>query len=521
MIRGQMTMRKKLLSLPILIVLTISLLTAFSLNPATVSAGDYPSIHVYPPSIIDAGLTPGKNFTVSIKTDYTGSDITGYQFTLSYNPSIIHGVSVTNGDLIVGGTAVFLPGTFDNVTGKLSLTGAFFFFIDPPPATAEGPGTLASVTFEVVGLGDSPITLGIETKLIGWNGEKEYDIINAKTMPFHIQHGYFRNLVVSHDVAVIDVTASPTYVTQGDIVDVTVDVQNQGTASETFDVTAYYGPHAIETKTVTNLAGGANATLNYTWDTSVVAISTYTMSAVADTVAGENDTADNTYVNGQVAVNPAVVAVIDAPGKGFTWEDITYDGTGSYAVGATIVAWNWTFDATPWNASGDIVQQMYKWPGGYGTLLQVEDSLGRLSVPAYHIIEITDPDVYEAALVKWKAKPEAHHWDYSKDVATDDGLISLTALARNTGDQTINVTIDFAVLDIKGGTTLHTEIVAMTLNVSGTDVPVTVYIDPTDIGYTGTKIVRFPYVTLTIDTDGDGTPDTIATTKVTRFAVVP
>ncbi len=63
----------------------------------------------------------------------------------------------------------------------------------------SGPGTLANVTFRVVGYGSSNITLGIKTSLSGWNftGNKEYDIINAETMPTHIQHGYFSNKFTS------------------------------------------------------------------------------------------------------------------------------------------------------------------------------------------------------------------------------------------------------------------------------------------------------------------------------------
>jgi hypothetical protein len=59
----------------------------------------------------------------------------------------------------------------------------------------SGPGTLANVTFTVVGYNVSDITLGVETKLIGWNSMAgaEYDIVNADTLPTHVDDGYVRN----------------------------------------------------------------------------------------------------------------------------------------------------------------------------------------------------------------------------------------------------------------------------------------------------------------------------------------
>jgi len=108
--------------------------------------------------------------------------------------------------------------------------------------------------------------------------------------------------VVVHDVAVTSVTPSPTEVTAGDSVSISVVVKNEGTVAETFNITAYYDNTVIDTKTVTNLASGATTTLTFTWDTTDVDEGEYTIKAVASTVAGETDTADNTKVDGTVTV---------------------------------------------------------------------------------------------------------------------------------------------------------------------------------------------------------------------------
>jgi len=151
-----------------------------------------PVIAVNPESTVDPTLTPGKNYTVSIDTNYKGADVMAYQFTLSYNPNVLHGVKVTNEDLIVGGSAKFKAGPFNNTAGKLSLIVGLFF--DEGEVTS-GPGTMATVTFTVVGYGTSNITLGPETRLYGWDDWdwKEYYIIDAKTMPDQIHQGFFAN----------------------------------------------------------------------------------------------------------------------------------------------------------------------------------------------------------------------------------------------------------------------------------------------------------------------------------------
>jgi len=202
---------KKLLVLPIILLLALSLLNALNVNITRVSAVVSPYIAVVPETIEDATLTPGKNFTVSIYTDYVGSSslfdyITSYQFALSYNPSVLKGVEVVNGDLIVGEPPElhpkFIAGPFDNVAGELSLTWGYY---DLAGEVTPGPGTLANVTFTVVDYGASNITIDSHTKLKGWwafgNGHT-YDLINAAEQPGateppygsdHIQHGYFAN----------------------------------------------------------------------------------------------------------------------------------------------------------------------------------------------------------------------------------------------------------------------------------------------------------------------------------------
>jgi len=105
-----------------------------------------------------------------------------------------------------------------------------------------------------------------------------------------------------HDVAITNVTASEATVTIGESVSITVMTKNEGTETETFDMTIYQGTTTIEKQTVTNLSPGASKSLTSKWDTVEVSPGTYTIRAVASAVPGENDTADNTFIDGKVTV---------------------------------------------------------------------------------------------------------------------------------------------------------------------------------------------------------------------------
>ncbi|MFQ5762920.1 MAG: CARDB domain-containing protein, partial [Candidatus Bathyarchaeia archaeon] len=95
---------------------------------------------------------------------------------------------------------------------------------------------------------------------------------------------------------------SSTEVTAGESVNIDVTVANEGAASETFDLTAYYDGNIIETRTNVALVAGASTTLTLTWNTTGVPAGDYTISASVTVVAGETDTADNTFTDATITV---------------------------------------------------------------------------------------------------------------------------------------------------------------------------------------------------------------------------
>jgi hypothetical protein len=96
-----------------------------------------------------------------------------------------------------------------------------------------------------------------------------------------------------HDVAVTALNA-PSDALEGDVVSVSVTVQNQGSFPETTTVTLTdtSGGGTIGSQVV-SLSGGASTTLSFDWSTSGASTGDHVLEADASVVAGETDTADN------------------------------------------------------------------------------------------------------------------------------------------------------------------------------------------------------------------------------------
>lgn len=391
----------------------------FNVNVEDVSAAPLPPyIKVVPETTFNTSLTVGMNYTVAIVTDYAGTDIWSWQFSLTYDPDVLHGgvnitdiwtgngitkifsptrkpimpgtekvyvnqvlmvrdvdyyidtqsrisfryaptsgaevkatylFGVVNGDLITktkNATAEFFIGQgFDNTVGKLSRLSALFRYITPnPPFTTSGPGTLAYVTFTVIGTGYSNITLGTDTNLLGWDPTsqpppegKQTTIIDA---PDHIGHGYFDNIPNAHDVAVSKIVTVPTAIL-GDLVEINVTVRNEGNFTESFDVTVYSNTTLVETQ-LTNLTRGAKKSLTFYWNTTNTVAGKYIINATA-LPAEDSDQSDNSRTT-QIeikTVHDVTVDTLDISSEVFVAEfvpiDITVRNEGNFEENVTLL----------------------------------------------------------------------------------------------------------------------------------------------------------------------------------------
>jgi len=493
--------RKNLLSLIMLLLLVLSLLNALSLNTVGVSAVEYPSICIEP-AVTEGTLTPGSNYTISICTDYNGNDIWGWDFTLTYDPRVLHGGinktdtwtgdnvtrmfdatgtpvvqnseevyvnqtivtritertdvwigdnvtrtfcttqpvfpesetvlvggfpkkrdvhytidystgnitfeiapetnaeikvvydiwgdytinystgtiefptpnppppsgveikatylygGINNGDLITTAkhpSATFKPGAFDNTIGKLSLTGALFLSLKLPMPTTSGPGTLANITFTVVGFGACNITLVPVTDLLGYTqggyGDMYY-IIDAKTMPNHIQHGYLLNVQPIHDVAVRDLVAPATAVL-GDLIPIYVTVINEGSFTETFHVTVHANITLIGNQPNNILTSGNRKTLTFNWNTIGFTAGNYMLNTTA--IDAEDEKLANNNLTKTIelkTVHDVAITSIEVPDEVAVGElvfvNVTVTNQGSYDENVTVTVF---YDDTPINTT--------------------------------------------------------------------------------------------------------------------------------------------------------------------------
>jgi len=90
-------MRKNLMWISSIILLILSLLGGLTVNTIKVSAVETPAIYIDPAETWNTSLTPGMNYPILIRTNYTGNDIWSYQFELEYNPNVLHGgINITD-----------------------------------------------------------------------------------------------------------------------------------------------------------------------------------------------------------------------------------------------------------------------------------------------------------------------------------------------------------------------------------------------------------------------------------------
>ena len=105
------------------------------------------------------------------------------------------------------------------------------------------------------------------------------------------------------DVAIINISADPSIIYAGWLVNVTVTARNEGNLSETFDVIVYYCNYTMVSYAVIDLDPDEEITFNYVWDTTgLPECSNFTISAEATTVPNEVDTGDNYMIDGWVKI---------------------------------------------------------------------------------------------------------------------------------------------------------------------------------------------------------------------------
>ena len=169
------------------------------------------------------------------------------------------------------------------------------------PSTFTGNGTLCLVEFQTKNV--------LATSCINFSrpiGERTFLCdSNLDLIPCEAVDGSVSVTdVVVHDVAVTGVSPSATTIAQGAPLQVQVALENQGTRSETFNVTVHANSTVAAVQQVfLSAMGSTTATL--TWNTTDALIGCYEIWADASIVPEETDTLDNAMYDGYVQILPA------------------------------------------------------------------------------------------------------------------------------------------------------------------------------------------------------------------------
>lgn len=171
-----------------------------------------------------------------------------------------------------------------------------------------------------------------------------------------------------HDVAVLSVSA-PASVSEGATVEVSVEVKNQGTFDESFDVTltdGLAGPE-IGMQGVVALTPGTQTTLNFNWDTTDAALGNHTLIATQNLSDDDafNDSAEFTSevtvavigpmvdyidpISMDVGQSPLPLVTIDGSGFGTDLNDVTVtfqNGSGPTPVASVTSVTDTTIEVT-------------------------------------------------------------------------------------------------------------------------------------------------------------------------------
>jgi len=172
----------------------VTSILALASNPNLVQASPETILYIDPPAIIDPTLTPGNTFTVDVKV----SDVE-YLFEwgarLTFNSDVLKVTDVTEGDFL----KVYPEGTFfgSDIRNEEGWT-VFSCMIAGMYFGVSGSGTLATVQFEVQGIGESLIEFDLtgewpETVLHDQTSPNPPPVFNE--IPFTAESGYFNNLV--------------------------------------------------------------------------------------------------------------------------------------------------------------------------------------------------------------------------------------------------------------------------------------------------------------------------------------
>lgn len=223
----------------------------------------------------------GDTFSINI-TVVEVVEMWGYEFVLGYDPTIVNATGFASYDPFTR----LVSSEINYTTGYVAMNYSAEF--GDPGLTTVDPKPIARIDFIVDAVGSFP-----------------FDIYNSTIIDIYgveISHalydGYFTNV---HDIAVTDVTASPTSVALGGSVSINVIATNEGDFNETFAVNVYYDQIIVGSEANVTLAVGETKTLTINGITTGVSKGSHIVRAEA-ILDGDVDQDDNMVSGGTVRI---------------------------------------------------------------------------------------------------------------------------------------------------------------------------------------------------------------------------
>lgn len=156
---------------------------------------------------------------------------------------------------------------------------------------------------------------------------------------------YF-TIAAIHDVAVFDLSCCPAKLFVGQAVNITVSIENEGTATESFNVITFANFTVIETVNVTDLSPETQITLEMIWNTAGLVIGNYTIETQIEPIHGETDVEDNVLtdvvnlISRPDIVVTKIVSSKTCVGQGFSASiSVTIRNEGDYTETFDVIAY--------------------------------------------------------------------------------------------------------------------------------------------------------------------------------------
>ncbi len=284
-------------------------------------------VHIEPALIEDTTLIPSTNFTVELRISNV-TDLYGFDIILRWNASLLsyssHLLKIPVEDY-PGGVLheqTFLVANQVNTTAGSYWVAASSLY---PAPSFNGSGAVFEITFVVLEYGED--TLDISKSAISNS--------NGESIPHSVESGYFGNIF--YDLAVVDVTPSPTSAFVGDQIDIAVAVLNNGTITiPGFNVTINYNNTIIDAQAVSDFTPAAEVDLMFHWNTTGLSIGGYFIWANATILDGEDRTDNNRFDDGIITlvIEPIYDVVITTL---IPWKTIIFPGS---CLGMTVTVMN-------------------------------------------------------------------------------------------------------------------------------------------------------------------------------------